>query len=80
MSDVYRCTKEFFVTKYDDDCSPTEEIITIKTGSLWVLDDHPGSYIGGEITLISEDNTFSRWVEVSKELFENCFEEVQGDE
>ena len=44
-----------------------------------MLGDHPGYYIGGEITLISEGNTSPRWVEVSKELFENCFEEVLGE-
>ena len=39
------------------------------------MDDRPGSYIGGEVTLLGDDG----WLEITKERLEHHFEEVAGD-
>ena len=75
MAKTYKCTKAFSVAQYDEDCFTRGELILVETGSVWVVDDRPGSYIGGEVTLLGDDG----WLEITKERLEHHFEEVAGD-
>ena len=49
----YKCIKEFYVPKYDDNDSPTDEYITIHKGSVY---EYTEGYIGeSDIRLYLKD-------------------------
>lgn len=75
MAKTYKCIKEFFVSRYDENCFARDELMLVANGSVWMVDDNPGSYIGGEVTLLGDDG----WLEITKERLEHHFEEVAGD-
>ena len=67
----YKCINEFYVEIYDEEWMPTGEYGTIHTGTVWELDEYTNN-IGGEVHL---DNDDGEWIEISREILEECFEE-----
>lgn len=67
----YRCIEEFFVNACDDDGYPIENapMITVPVGGVYEVST-PG--LESDYYLISD----SGWLDINKETFEECFEEV----
>lgn len=72
----YRCIKSFSVDTYDEDgfLIPNKEKV-VEVGSVYNLDESGSTIIGGEIHIDNYDD--SSWLELSKESFEELFEEVR---
>lgn len=69
-----KCTNAFSVNKYDGNGWLMEnEYIEITAGSLWTLDEEDSRLIGGEIRLEGENY---EWLEISRDLFNDCFESI----
>lgn len=70
-----KCVKEFFIDKYDDDGrSIANEYIDIEEGSIFEI-ENDFRFIGGEIRLLALDtDTPFRWLEITKQTFEEHFE------
>lgn len=75
---VYKCKKTFKVEIVDDDYAGTDKYRIIKKGSKWeenghkiILDD-----FGLDAVHLDKVNG-STWIEISRERFEECFEEVE---
>lgn len=69
----YRCINEFYIEIYDEGWMPTGEYRTIPVGTVWELDEYTNN-IGGEVHITNDD---MEWVEIPRETFEECFEEVR---
>ena len=69
----YKCANEFYIEIYDETWMPTGEYKTIPAGTIWELDESTNN-IGGEVHL---DNDDEGWIEISRDTFEECFEEVR---
>ena len=67
----YRCVEEFFVNACDDDGCLIENapMITVPVGGVYEVST-PG--LESDYYLISD----SGWLDIDKETFEECFEEV----
>ena len=72
----YECIKSFGVPYYDTETDEYDESQTysVKAGSIWEReeDDLSGSYTGADIHLDGDNG----WLEVSKEILNECFREV----
>lgn len=71
----YKCIKEFYVSKYDENDSPTDEYITIHKGSIY---EYTEGYIGeSDIRLYLEDGDDDcDYLDISYETLEKCFERI----
>ncbi len=69
----YKCINEFYIEIYDEEWMPTEKYRTIPVGTIWELDEYTNN-IGGDIHL---DNDDEGWIEISRDTFEECFEEMR---
>ena len=69
----YKCINEFYIEIYDEEWNPTGEYRTIPAGTVWELDEYTNN-IGGEVHL---DNDDEGWIEISRDTFKECFEEVR---
>lgn len=73
----YRCKNSFKVEKVDDDYAGTDKYITIKKGSKWE-DSGDKIVLDGIKDVVHLDQVNgSKWIEISRERFEECFEEIK---
>ena len=83
MIEVCKCKKTFYVDKYDDDGFYTGKVKVINEGSIWIHNEEEMSMmIGGTGHIHLERDTAKgyEWIEISKRLFEECFEIVKEGE
>lgn len=77
-----KCIKTFLLDEYDDDGSFAEKQISCEENSIWATDEIANRFIGDKDTVrlieISTKDSY-RWMEISKEMFEECFEVVKED-
>lgn len=71
----YKCIKEFYVPKYDENDSPTDEYISIQEGSIY---EYTEGYIGeSDIRLYLEDGDDDcGYLDISYETLEKYFERI----
>lgn len=73
----YKCIKEFLIDEYDDNGAFAEKQILCEKDSIWEMDEIANRFIGDKETVrlieISNKDSF-RWMEISKEMFEEYFE------
>lgn len=80
---MYKCIKDFYVEKYDDDGFSQDTYSRIPKDSTWKLDKEPYRFVGDNdsIRLLriwkSKKAKTVQWIEISKETFKECFEEVE---
>lgn len=68
----YKCIKEFYVPKYDENDIVTDEYITIHKGSIY---EYTVVYIGeSDIQLYLEDG--DGYLDISYETLEKCFKRI----
>lgn len=68
----YKCIKEFYVPKYDEDDNPTDEYITIRKGSIY---EYTEGYIGeSDIRLYLEDDC--DYLDITYEILNEYFERI----
>ena len=72
----YKCVKEMWLMKYDEDCFATEEYNCVPVGSTWERGD-AGNLLGGEVHLecIEGADGFG-WIEITKTDLESHFEPI----
>ncbi|MCK6203965.1 hypothetical protein KZX50_00690 [Bacillus infantis] len=72
----YECIEEFELAEYDDDGYPTEDTMTINTGSLWE-EDEENEYrlIAGRdsLRLVQENGN---WIEIYFDRLKKHFKEI----
>lgn len=71
----YRVIKEFWVYVCDEDCSRTEEEPKIEIGNVYEFDEQDQWKSDCDIWL--EHSTVYGWLDLDKETFEECFEELK---
>lgn len=73
----YRCVKEFYVPLSDPDGFVDEsgEMVSVKVGETFY--QHPVAFMS-DVRLDGIDNNL--WLEINKNDFDECFEEVANDE
>nr|DAE96914.1 MAG TPA: hypothetical protein [Bacteriophage sp.] len=71
----YKCIKEFYLPKYDENDSPTDEYGTIHKGSIY---EYTEGYIGeSDIRLYLEDGDDDySYLDISYETLEKYFERI----
>lgn len=71
----YKCIKEFYVPKYDENDIPTDEYITIHKNSIY---EHTDGYIGeSDIRLYLEDGDDDiGYLDITYNILEECFERI----
>lgn len=72
----YRCIEEFGIPMVEENGFETGENCFVEEGSTWRLDEET-NYIGGQNHLESDGEL--RWIEISDETLERCFEEEEDD-
>ena len=78
-----KCVKPFSVEKYDDNGFPTDKYMQIPIESVWEIDEDPYRFVGNDDSIrlfrvwkCKNPKTIP-WIEISKELFEECFEQLK---
>ena len=76
MDKIYKCKKEFYVEKHDEDgfLIPNEAMVIVE-GGYWLSDESGSTILGGEVHLDSLDG--KSWIEISKEYLNEHFEQVE---
>src|SRR5471030_1116773 len=73
----YKCIKDFSLDEYDDNGAFADKQILCEKDSIWETDEIANRFIGDKDTVrlieISNKDSF-RWMEVSKEMLDECFE------
>ena len=73
----YKCIKEFYVPKYDENDNPTDEYITIHKGSIY---EYTEGYIGeSDIRLYLEDGDDDcgyRYLDITYKILNEYFERI----
>lgn len=71
----YKCIKEFYVSKYDENDRPTDEYVVIHKGSIY---NHTNKYVGeSDIRLYLEDGEDEiNYLDITYKRLEEYFERI----
>ena len=71
----YKCIKNLYIDKYDEDGFSTDEWFFVTVGSIWKVDNDTPKIIGDNDTvrLVSE----YKWIEILKSTLSEHFEEIK---